>query len=76
MRFKTNFRTEEEWEDHTWDLISGPAADVFARALDHFGWMIAPQEDNPNPRWCMDEPRPSWADSFPSDPPPRLRVIE
>jgi hypothetical protein len=70
MRVRTKFRNEEDWEDYALQLISGPEADVFARALDHFGWMVVPQEDNPQPRWCMDEPCPSWAASWASTHPP------
>jgi hypothetical protein len=75
-RFKTKFRNDDEWEEYAADLLGGPAADVFARALDRMGWMIVrqpqyadgtrwPMGSKPCPSWTNDE----WANGFFDDGP-------
>jgi hypothetical protein len=55
-------------DDEANELLTSPAADAFAIALDLLGWMIVPQ-DRSNNRWPMNEPSPDcppWADAAPS----------
>ena len=68
-------------EDTASDLLSSPAADDFAKALDLCGWMIVCKPEffdswRP-PRWPMNKPSrdcPAWADN--GLPKPTLHVID
>jgi hypothetical protein len=49
-RLKTKFRNDAEWEDYACDLLGSPDANVFARALYCYGWIIV---DADGRRWPM-----------------------
>jgi hypothetical protein len=74
----------ERREDRQMELLLGPAADEFTKALDAHGWMIVPQPEFAyGRRWTLNRPSsdcPWWCDDGyrerPKPRPPRLRLID